>query len=490
MLNAYFRVAMVIILLTLAGIFFLWKRRTDGLELYDTVLAWGLKMAAACLFLFVYTTYYGSGTLTADPQEFMNESRMLHHVAHTSVSDYLRFLFGMETPEMIRHYLAETRHWTVGSLTLINDSKNVIRVNSLLYFISGGNIYVHVLVFSFLSLLGFRELYMAFYRSVAVPKRLFWYALILFPSVLFWTGSTLKEPLMILGLCLVLHAVFGKLTAGQRSWRWVVGVALMLAFKPYVLLCLLLALGMYYFAVLFYHRRFLPALLTLAGLGIVLLLVFPQQREQGVRYLTRKQYDFINIGNGGLHAYADSCFFFFRPDQFRYLDIRPDSSIYLRRPLHAQQVELGEAHPFKSVVLQRNQQPWILYFSSNGCASNIPVTFINGSGTQLVRNIPEALTNAAFRPFFGDPGGNLKYFALAETLVLFGWLLFSFRYWRGASKETRLNVITLLVFAIALLLLIGWITPVLGAIVRYRIPAYLALLLASLLLYKQKRIQP
>jgi len=43
-----------------------------------------------------------------------------------------------------------------------------------------------------------------------------------------------------------------------------------------------------------------------------------------------------------------------------------------------------------------------------------------------------------------------------------------------------------LVFAVVLLLLIGWITPVLGAIVRYRIPAYFALLIAGLLLYKKK----
>jgi hypothetical protein len=480
---------MAILLLTLLGTWYLWRRRTDGLASYDLLLTWMLKMIAAGLFLAVYTVHYGSGTLTADPQAFMDESRMLHDVAQHSVGDYLRFLVGTDTPEMVMRYLPETSHWTVGDLTLINDSKNVIRVNSLVWFLSGGNVYAHVLIFGFLSLLGFRELYLAFYRSVALPKRLFWYAIVLFPSVIFWTGSMLKEPLMVLGLCLVLRAVFGQLTRWQKSWRLVLGALLMLAFKPYVLICLLPALAVYYAAKYVFNGRTGVAVLAIAALSVIVLLVFPAQRKKGVFYLTRKQFDFINIGNGGLHAYADSCFFFFRPEQFRYLEIdEADSSVFLKRALHAKQVELGRAHPFRTVVLTPNEKRWILYYRANGCASNVPVTFINSSFVQLVRNIPEALGNAAFRPFFGDPGGWLKYFAVAETLALFGWLLYTFRFWKRARRETRLTVIVLLIFAVALLLLIGWITPVLGAIVRYRVPAYLALLLISLLLWKKKEI--
>ncbi|MBI3237607.1 MAG: hypothetical protein HYZ43_01975, partial [Flavobacteriia bacterium] len=123
---------------------------------YDLLLAWAIKLAAGGLFLVVYSQYYGSGTLTADPKAFMHESALLNQVAHKSFTDYLRFLTGMETQSMIDHYLSATTHWSGGDLTLINDSKNVIRVNSLLYFLSNGNIYLHILVFGFLSLLGFR----------------------------------------------------------------------------------------------------------------------------------------------------------------------------------------------------------------------------------------------------------------------------------------------------------------------------------------------
>lgn len=478
---------MVIFLLLLLGSWFLWKRTTDGLLKYDLLLAWAIKLAAGGLFLVVYSQYYGSGTLTADPKAFMHESALLNQVAHESFTDYLRFLTGMETQSMIDHYLSATTHWSGGDLTLINDSKNVIRVNSLLYFLSNGNIYLHILVFAFLSLLGFRELYLTFSTVISFPKRRFWYALILFPSLVFWTGSMIKEPLMILGLCLVIRAWFGELSIGSRVWRWALGIVLLIAFKPYVLLCLLPAILLYVLTVKVFKKRIWLTFTVLFVAVIGALALFPVQREKGVFYLTRKQFDFINIGKGGIHAYADTCFYFFRPDQFQYLTITEQDSVFLTRPLQAKKVTLGKALPFKDVYLRPNKKAWFMYFRSNGCESYIPVTSINSSSTQLLKNIPEALANAAFRPFFGDPGGWLKYFAVIETIVLFGWVLYAFSFWKSATKQTKLQVASLLFFAICLLLLIGWITPVLGAMVRYRIPAYLAIFVAAALLFRKTK---
>lgn len=476
-----------LLLLILIGAWVLWKRTTDGLLKYDLLIAWGIKLAAGGLFLVVYSEYYGFGTLTADPAAFMRESALLNHVAYESVADYLKFLAGMETPQMIEHYLSTTTHWSSGDLTLINDSKNVIRVNSLLYFLSNGNVYLHVVVFGFLSLLGFRELYLTFSNVVSFPKRRFWYALILFPSLVFWTGSMLKEPLMIVGLCLVLRAWFGDLGNAGRVWRWVLGFILLIAFKPYVLMCLLPAIILYLLAVKVFKKRVWLAFSVLMAVFTAVVLFLPVPREKAVFYLTRKQFDFINIGKGGIHAYSDSCFYFFRPDQFKYLSITEADSVFLKRPLHAKKVALGKALPFEDVTLKPNKEAWFMYYRSDGCASYIPVTAIGSSSSQLVKNIPEALTNAAFRPFFGDPGGWLKYFAIVETIVLFGWVLYAFSFWKSATTETRLRVVTLIFFAVCLLLLIGWITPVLGAMVRYRIPAYLAIFVAAALLYRKTK---
>ena len=478
---------MVFALLLVLGCWFLLKKKTPGLQRFDLAAAWGLKILASFVFIWIYIHYYGFGALTADPQAFMNESRILANVWNESPADYFRFLFGMETPEMITHYLSQTHHWSTGDLTLINDSKNVIRVNSVIYFFSSGNPYVHLLVFSFGSLLGLRELYLAFYEKVAFSRRLFWLALVALPCVLFWTGSMLKEPLLIVGLCLVFRAMYGELSPAGRIIRLLSGVLLMITFKPYVLFCLIPAFLWSFIARRFFKNKIGWSLLVLPLLAALVLLAFPEKRKETTHYLTRKQFDFVNIGRGGLHAYADTCFFYFRPDQFGDIDFRSNKTLYLKRPVVAKMVTMGKSAPFKDVYLLPNTTRWVAYYKSDGCASVIPVTGIGNSFGQLLANIPEAFVNAAFRPFFGDPGGVLKFPAIIETLVLFGFFFVQFRYWKRASAETKIQVVTLITFAVLLFILIGWITPVLGAIVRYRIPAYLAIAVAALILHKQRK---
>lgn len=479
---------MVSVLLVLIGCWVLWKLPADGLHKIDMPVAWTMKLLAGGVFLWIYSEYYGGGTLTADPEAFMRESKLLHDVAGKSFGDYLVFLSGGETQAMVNHYLAETTHWNTGDLTLINDSKNVIRINSLIYFISSGKVFVHIIVFTFFSLLGFREVYQAFSHRVQLPNRIFWYLLIGVPSLIFWTGSMLKEPLMLLGFCLLLRAWFGELKPMSRVWRVIIGVILLISFKPYVLLCLIPAFIFWWVCSKWMRRKIGVTLLLFSGLTVGLIVLLPKQTDKAVFMLTRKQFDFINVGQGGLHAYADTCFYFFRPDQFRYLRVNAEKEeVYLKQPLQAKKVTAGKALPFKDVYLQPNNKPWLLYFSSNGCASYIHVTPIDNSGAQLLKNVPEAFVNAAFRPFFGDPGRTPKLFAVIETLLLFGALLFALTFLRHASAQTRVDITTMLLFAVLLLMLIGWITPVLGAIVRYRIPAYLAIFLTIVLLYHPKK---
>jgi hypothetical protein len=47
----------------------------------------------------------------------------------------------------------------------------------------------------------------------------------------------------------------------------------------------------------------------------------------------------------------------------------------------------------------------------------------------------------------------------------------------------------LLVFSLILTLLIGWTTPVIGAIIRYKVPVQLAMMLVTLILFNPKKIK-
>ncbi len=87
-----------------------------------------------------------------DGQRFFREGEYLYNVFSVSATDYFKLLTGIgESPELLRKYLHMTNYWSAGDLILINDSKNVIRIHSLVHFFSGGNRLIHVAVFSFFS---------------------------------------------------------------------------------------------------------------------------------------------------------------------------------------------------------------------------------------------------------------------------------------------------------------------------------------------------
>lgn len=470
---------MVFTLLLVVLTWFVWKFKTDGLSRTDLLIGWGIKVLFGVLFMIIHTKIYGVGQITVDWEEYMDDSVTLNQVAYQSFGDYLRFLFGTNSEAEVAQYLAKTNHWSAGDLDLMNDSRNVLRINSLIVFISRGNVYIHILIFSFFSFIGLREIFNAFKDKVYFNRRWFWFALFLFPTLNFWTGSVLKEPLMILGFAFILNALLGNLPLKSRLWRVVLGFALMLGFKPYVLGCLLLSFPVFLLGKWVFRKRVLLAPLTVLVVVVLIFAGFSGLRKAVTHRLTRMQFDFINVGRGGLHAYADSCFYYFRTDQFADLEFS-EKGVQVKRGLTAKKVTFGMSYPFHDIRLRPGQGPWDVVFIGEPCGSYIELTPIGNDFGQLVKNIPEAVSNAAFRPTFLDPGGKLKIISFLETIGLFGLLVFGLWYNRKYRTAEERNLLVFLVtFSLVLLVLIGWTTPILGAIVRYRMPAYLALFLIA-----------
>lgn len=481
---------MTFVIILLLGIWILWRKSTEGLNFIDLVVGWGIKVFFGFVFIYIYTEYYGNGTLSSDINVFMWESEILKNVFHQNPSDYFKFLFGLEDQHMIEFYLSKTDHWSSGDMALINDAQNVIRINSLIYFFSKGNVFIHLFLFAFAFLLGTRELYLALRDRVLISNRYLWYSLLLLPSFAFWSGSILKEPLMLVGLFLVLRGLISSLSFKSRLWRIILGSLLMLMFKPYVFFILLIVLLPYFLFKFLFRFNALKSIAATLLLVLISGLVFDGKRDAFVHFIWRKQFDFDNVSRGGLHALAeaDSCFYYFDVSQYKDIRFISNTHVILKKPMHAKKMKLGSLYPFENVYLKDTGKVWINYYSTNRCGSYFEPTLIGGSFTQLIKNIPEALVNAALRPFPNDPGGSLKWFNILETFLLFSGLIFSLIYFRNRRNSLDWDMIWLMIwFSILLFLLIGWTTPVLGAIARYRIPAYLALFICSILAVKKQK---
>lgn len=479
---------MVVAFIFIIGLFFFYQKRTPDLQRYDLILAWLTRLAFSLLFVFVYYTYYPNGATQSDIGSCMHDSQILAQVFYQSPKAYIECLFGLESQQTINQYLSATTRWSSPFTFFIDDTKNVIRINSLLFFLSKGSVYVHLMIISFFSMLGIRELFLTFHQRIWINKRVFWYALVALPSLAFWSSSLLKEPFLLIGLALFIRATLGDLSLKGRIWRWVVGGIFMILFKPYVFLCLLSAIAIVFIARLVNKKALLQASFFVVLAALVLVVFVPMFHQQPMRFLTRKQFDFNNMAKGGVHVLTDSCFYYFTSEQKKYLNI-VDSTVYLKQPIVAQKEQFGRVAPFESLVLSPNKNGWPLYFQAEKSKSFINLQPLNNSPSQLISTAPVAFLNATFRPYFWDNGGLLKWASIIETIVLIGFFSLSLLKKIERTGSDKQTITTLLWFSILLLLLIGWITPVIGAIVRYRIPAYLALFLIAATGKKIKKLQ-
>ena len=224
--------------------------RTPGINPWYPSFAFSLKIAVGFLFLYIYSEVYGKGALSADAGAFMTESNILNTVFYQSPGDYFRLLFGLGTKEkLVQTYLQETYHWDKAAQSIISDNRNILRVHSVIHFLSSGYTPIHMLIMSFFAMLGLKQLYTSITHNTETNRLWIYFSLLLLPSILFWTSSVLKEPLMYLGLGLFVRGLIGKDLPKKKWTLFVLGLLLLISFKPYVLISLLpgIALGLLYY---------------------------------------------------------------------------------------------------------------------------------------------------------------------------------------------------------------------------------------------------
>lgn len=455
-------------------------------------IGFSIKVLVGLVFLVIYLHPDTNNSVPSDTMRFMDESKILHNVFYQSPKDYFTLLFGFtENKALINKYLSDTFLWDAGSYTLVNDSRNLIRFNSLIHFISFDSAFVHNLFMCLIGLLGVKQIYLSFEKYTQLNKTIFFFLILSVPSLIFWTSGILKEPILFLGIALFTRTIFLEDKLKKRILIGTLSLIILLSFKPYNLICTIPPLLFALYNITIFKKSLFKSILAVIvtiSLGIIIL---PNQREQTVKYLSRKQFDFDHVGKGGVFTELnDTSLLYFEMKDYDKIAVNmKDSSLQITKKTAVQII--SKNHSFKTInsFKSASNSKFKVYYNVGGALSYIKTTPINNSFFQLIKNIPEALINSLLRPFPNDPGSFLKFIALFELWGIFIILFISIKLNRVLNSNEKRIITALIIFIISLSLVIGLTTPVLGAIFRYRFLNLLAFVIISAIIFNPKKLK-
>ena len=424
----------------------------------------------------------------SDVERFLNEGKELNAVFYKSPKDYFLMLFNIGDQRILA--VKQMNHaflWRSNGLKIINDTRNLIRFHSLVNFISFGFQSIHILIFGFISTSGLILLFKGLKKITFLKPITLLLILVLFPSLLFWSSGILKETFVFLGIGLLINGLFYQVNYRQKIIYLLISLCVLFLFKTYILFCIFPSLIFLFLYARLCKEQLIKSIIIFCSI-VFIFFSFPGIRNSIVKSISKKQNHSYNVALPGINLRADTCFYFFKPNEFKNIKFFPkDTLALLIKPCKALYRAKQNKYPSKIIYLHPSGEKWKVKLISSGANSYFKTTPIKNDFSQLIKNIPEALSNSFFRPFPNDTGGPLKYVIIVENLTIYIFLFFAIYYRRKLISNEKRIIYSNIVFTLTLYLIIGLISCVSGEISRYRLPGELGLLIIGLILLKVKK---
>jgi hypothetical protein len=139
-------------------------------------------------------------------------------------------------------------------------------------------------------------------------------------------------------------------------------------------------------------------------------------------------------------------------------------------------------------IMANKQRDFINLSKAFNVNSAIEMSYLEPNLWSFIKATPKALINTFTRPWLTEIKSILFVPPLLENLFIIGILITSWFYGRKVSATQWKFVIFCLTFSIILFLIIGLTTPIIGAIVRYKIPAIPFLMIAALMFFDGQKL--
>ncbi len=410
---------MEIILIILYIILFSWMlgkipffKNLPGLSYRMLLLFFVFKILAGISMIQIYTHVYDLEI--ADFHKYFRDGMVMYGVLSESPVDFFRMLTGIQgSAEHLTQYYDQMNYWNrPWESPVYNDNRVVIRFNALAGVFSLGSLYIHNIFINFLSLSGLVAIY-KFVLRYADRDKLFWLPLgiFLFPGLLFWGSGILKEGLLIWAFGYWIF--YTDRIFAQQNFRYTYFIYLvffsylLFLLKPYSLALWLPCMAGFYMG-----RNKMPIRLVLRYL-ISFAAFFILMLLVGWIF---PQYDFIEI-------------------------------------------------------IVRKQNNFVNHALALDAGSIIHTRYLDTNIWQIFVEFWRGLFYSVFRPHPFEAYSAVVWFATLENMFIWGMFLWTFFHF-DKKAVSKYSLFWLgLFYTIVLFGFVGMVTPLHGAIVRYKIPA-------------------
>jgi len=409
-----------------------WKWfRDPGIVPYLFVFLFLLKAAAGIFAGELYLKKYDGG----DSFSFFKESKVITASAHENAIDFILMTTGFADEKEFFSAYGTVRSWDNQDV-VYNDNKTIIRINAVIGLFSMGIYNVHVVFFAFISMMGLMAIYKGIRTLTDKNPYLILAAVFLVPGVVFWLSMASKESILVFAMGMMFYHCVRLLTVSNSFGN---------------------IAGMFLAGFLFIHiKAYLLVLITPCLLAFTWVAV-TDNRMAVLKYTV--VYLIMGIIFFNIHYLLDG--------------FDPVNIIFMKR---------------------MNFEAFVDAFPG-GMNSYIELPVIDSSWQSMLLSGPIAAFAVLTRPYIWESESLLITFAAIENILLIVIIVSGLIYFNAAAYKKNVNLIMFSVcFVISVYILIGLTSPVMGAMVRYKVPVLPFLCIIPILLsgppVKKNKINP
>jgi len=385
------------------------------------VLFFFISKVAVSFFLYgIYTLYYPNNRIDNDIFKYYDDGQILFNALHDKPSDYLKMMTGISdnNDKLNEKYYQKMNFWIKPyQYEIINENKTIIRLNAFINLFALNNYFINTLIFVFLSFIGLFAIYKVLAEYFTQNHLVLAFSVFLMPSTAFWSSAILKESLVFFSLGGLVFSVNQYLKKTTPKT----------------------ILSIFVFSIFLAFSKMYILIIALPALISVILSKHLKNIKKGIIFIAIPILFII--------------FYFF--------------SEYLI-PYNFSEITVAKQHDFINMIN-----------SYTNVGSRIEIPRLEDSFSSFLRHTPNALFNCLFRPHIFEAHNFTSMLAAIENLLIVIILLLTLLFFKKNQFHTWLWFS--LSFSTMLFILIGLTTPVLGALVRYKVPAlpFLLFLLIS-----------